>query len=453
MFLQYYGFHEQPFGFTPNPRYLFPSESCREAHASLLCGIANSVGFSILVADPGMGKTTLLFSMLEQLRDTARTAFVFNTQGTPRELLRYINHEFELPDCGDDPVKFHEQFKEFLLSQAREEKTVVLLLDEAQNLDETSLETIRLLSDFETPGKKLLQIVLAGQPQFAEKLSEPSLSQLSQRIAAVSRLARLSEDETSAYIAHHVSKAGYCGSDLFTPDARSWIADRAQGIPREINRLCFNGLSIACALQKRVVDVAILAEVEHDLDLRRISEAGSVAREEVLASPATQCAHEHPSRPDPMGSSTGRGSATTFSPVSTAARQARNAAVFPQSATRAIEGRRGESSVSYEHSNRVPGAETKTNWQHPARNSSFVPEKSLSRMVSTALKVMIATVIVIEIAVAIVLREGGAPATLQIIDRVRDQLRTLVNGQDSSSTTSFGAEWYKTMLFTPTIDR
>ncbi len=443
MFLQYYGFHEQPFGFTPNPRYLFPSESCREAHASLHYGIANQVGFSTLIADPGMGKTTLLFSILEQLRETARTAFVFNTQGTSRDLLRYINHEFELPDCGDDPVKFHEQFKEFLVTEARKDRPVLLLLDEAQNLDATSLETIRLLSDFETPGKKLLQIVLAGQPQFAEKLAESSLSQLFQRIATVSRLARLNPDETSAYIAHHLSKAGHCGHHLFTPDALTWIAEKAQGIPREINRLCFNGLSIGCALQKRAVDVAILTEVEHDLDLRT-SESGSRVRREAVASPATKWDYPRNHLADPVISTASRESAIAVASTSS---QLRGSSVSTQSRTPGSERRTRENSVFHQaaHPSATLTEEIETRSQRSAI-PSFVPEKAASSLVSTALKVTIAVVILIEIAVAIVLREGGAPATLQIIDRVREQFRTLVNDRNNSSTTSFGAETYRAVL-------
>ena len=444
MFLQYYGFHEQPFGFTPNPRYLFPSESCREAHASLHYGIANQVGFSALISDPGMGKTTLLFSLLEQLRETARTAFVFNTQGTARDLLRYINHEFELPDCGDDPVKFHEQFKEFLVTEAGKERPVVLLLDEAQNLDATSLETIRLLSDFETPGKKLLQIVLAGQPQFAEKLAESSLSQLFQRIATVSRLARLDRSETSAYVAHHLSKAGYCGNPLFTPAALTWIAEKAQGIPREIHRLCFNGLSIGCALQKRTVDVAILTEVEHDLDLRT-SESGIGVRREAVTSPPTTWDHGQNRFTDPIVSSS-RESAIA---VASTSPQPRDYSLSTQSRTPGNERRTRESSVFHQpvDANATLTAESKTKSQHSA-TPSFVPEKSVSSLISTALKVTIAVVILIEIGVAIVLREGGAPATLQIIDRVREQFRTLVNDRNNSSTTSFGAETHRAVLVT-----
>ncbi len=277
MFLNYYGFREQPFGFTPDPRFLFGSESCREAHASLLYAIENNVGFSALIAEPGMGKTTLLFDLLERLRETARTGFLFTTQDSSRDLLRYINLEFELPDCEGDSVRFHEQFKDFLLAEARGNRPVILLVDEAQNLDDQSLEAIRLLSDFEMPGKKLLHVLLAGQPQFAEKLSQQSLSQFFQRVATVTRLVKFTPEETTAYIEHHLRTAGYRGAPLFTSEALARIAEASDGIPRQINRICFNALSIACALRRRTVSVEVITEVESDLDLGTISTSSSPA--------------------------------------------------------------------------------------------------------------------------------------------------------------------------------
>jgi type II secretory pathway predicted ATPase ExeA len=441
MFLQYYGFHEQPFGFTPNPRYLFPSGSCREAHASVLYGIENNVGFSALIADPGMGKTTLLFSVLERLRGTARTAFVFTTQDSSRDLLRYINLEFDLPDCGDDPVRFHEQFKELLLAEARRDRPVILLLDEAQNLDEASLEAIRLLSDFETPGKKLLQVVLAGQPQFGEKLARPALSQLTQRITTVSRLAKLNPNETSAYITHHISKAGYCGNQLFTPDALAWIAEKAHGIPREINRLCFNGLSIGCALRKRTVDVAVLTEVEQDLDLCPVSEHRIATNRDAAASTSTRCSHDRGGFADAFVGPAHAGNESDSTVTVTAASRP-NHSLFSDMQWGPNSERRSRGRSAFHQPERVNTAReaAMTADSHSAADPQCVSEKSSSKLVSTALKLTIAAVILVEIAVAIVLMGGGAPATLQIIYRVREQFRTLVNDRNDSSTTSFRSQ-------------
>ena len=430
MFLQYYGFREQPFGFTPNPRFLFPSESCREAHASLLYAITNNVGFSTLIADPGMGKTTLLFCVLERLRDTARTAFVFTTQDSFRDLLRYINLEFDLPDCGDDPVRFQQQFKEFLVTEARGERPVILLLDEAQNLNDASLEAIRLLSDFETPGKKLLHILLAGQPQFAERLGQSGMSQLFQRVATVSRLAKLTHAETTAYVEHHLRAAGYRGDQLFTPDALAWIAEKADGIPRQINRLCFNGLSIGCALQKQAVDVDVLTEVEQDLDLKTMSDRGmhvtapdtGVPRHPLRRStdffPPT--AHHYPVRPYSAGKPSNGG--RVFH------RQNQDA----QAIACGQEGSR-ETGEAPARSNRANPIMAELPPISPLTPPNFFTEKP-SKLGSTALKITVAALVFIEIAVAIVLVKRGDPATLQIIDRVREELRTIVTDRSTSST-------------------
>ena len=154
-----------------------------------------------------------------------------------------------------------------LVEEARQGRRVVLVIDEAQNLNPTVLETIRLLTDFETPSRKLLQIVLAGQQQLEQKLAHPDLAQLRQRMSSVSRLAPLDQEEIDLYIAHRLRVAGHEGSPLFTAGARSLIAARSGGIPRVINNLCFSGLSIACAKRTPVVDEAIVREAAADLEL------------------------------------------------------------------------------------------------------------------------------------------------------------------------------------------
>jgi type II secretory pathway predicted ATPase ExeA len=416
MFLQYYGFREQPFGFTPNPRFLFPSESCREAHASLLYAITNNVGFSTLIADPGMGKTTLLFSVLERFRDTARTAFVFTTQDSFRDLLRYINLEFDLPDCGNDPVTFQQQFKEFLVAEAHRESPVILLLDEAQNLNDASLEAIRLLSDFETPGQKLLHIILAGQPQFAERLRQSGMSQLFQRMATVSRLAKLTHAETAAYVEHHLRTAGYRGDKLFTPDALAWIAEKADGIPRQINRLCFNGLSIGCGLQKQYVDLDILREVEQDLDLHAMSDSKTHVASQDFGMPRHPLRRRTDLCPPPGHQSVG--SYSTANPM-------KGSRVFHRPPREP-----DAASVRSNHANPVLEELPPISAITPP---NFIAEKP-SKLGSRALKITVAALVLIEIAAAIVLVERGDPATLQIIDRVREELRTIVTDRNTSTT-------------------
>ena len=173
MFLEFYGLHEQPFGVTPDPRFLYISSTHREALSSLYYGLETSRGFLTLIAPPGMGKTTLLFHLLERLRSTAHTAFLFQTQCDSRELFRYLLSDLGI-DAGDQNLaRMHEKLNEVLINDARAGKRFILVIDEAQNLEDSVLETVRLLSDFETPQAKLMQIVLAGQPQLADKLISP----------------------------------------------------------------------------------------------------------------------------------------------------------------------------------------------------------------------------------------------------------------------------------------
>lgn len=268
MFLDFFGLKEQPFGVTPDPRFLYLSPAHREGLASLYYGIEENRGFLALIARPGMGKTTLLFQLLDRFRTTARTAFVFQTQCTSREVLRFLLMEV---DCEthdhQDLVSMHEQFNRCLLREARAGRRVIIVIDEAQNLEPSVLETVRLLSDFETPKAKLLQIVLAGQPELADKLARPSLNQLRQRISLLSRLDPLPFNEVERYIEHRLRVAGYTGEAIFTPGARKVIHELSEGIPRSINNYCFNALSLACALRKTTIDADIMQEVANDFDL------------------------------------------------------------------------------------------------------------------------------------------------------------------------------------------
>jgi general secretion pathway protein A len=271
MFLEFYGLREQPFGVTPDPRFLYLSPAHREALASLYYGIESGRGFMALIAKPGMGKTTLLFQLLEKLRGNARTAFIFQTQCSSREFMRFLLAELGCETYQQDFVRMHDEFNRLLLQEARAGKRFVIVVDEAQNLEPSVLETIRLLSDFETPRAKLLQIILAGQPELADKLSRPTLSQLSQRISILTRLARLSLQESSSYMAHRLRVAGSRNDRLFTPEAEQLIWELSEGIPRLINNMCFNALSLGCALRATAIDVEVVKEVAKDVGLEELT--------------------------------------------------------------------------------------------------------------------------------------------------------------------------------------
>ncbi len=303
MFLDFFGLREQPFGVTPDPRYLYLGPGHREALASLYYGIEANRGFLSLIARPGMGKTTLLFHLLAKFDRTARTAFLFQTQCSSREFMRFLLAEIGIETDSQDFVRMHEQFNRCLVQEARAGKRFIVVIDEAQNLDPTVLETVRLLSDFETPQAKLLQIILVGQPGLADKLASPSLIQLRQRITSVSGLSPLSADEVGRLIEHRMKVAGYAGSQVFTPDALEVISQVSEGIPRQINNYCFHALSLACALRKKTVDAGMVHEVIRDLDISRF--VTDVASPRRMMSTSTESSD--PFSPVEELSETGRG--------------------------------------------------------------------------------------------------------------------------------------------------
>lgn len=266
MYLEAFGVREEPFGVTPDPRYTYAGASHREAFASLLHGIQSGRGFMALIAEPGMGKTTLLNELLEETHTYAETASLFQTQCTRQELLRYLLSDVGF-DPADDVVAMHEQFNQVLLSNYRAGKRFILIIDEAHNLSDETLESVRLLSDFETPRAKLLQIILAGQPQLGHKLSAPHQWQLRQRMSIVCHLRPLSPDEVLEYIETRLRVAGR-NDPLFTHDAVEAIALHSRGIPRIINNYCFNAMSLAYALDRQMIGADIIEEVAGDLDLQ-----------------------------------------------------------------------------------------------------------------------------------------------------------------------------------------
>ena len=168
---------------------------------------------------------------------------------------------------GRNGIEMREQLKDVLIKEARAGRRFVVVMDEAQNMSDDSLEMVRLLTNFETPRAKLMQIVLSGQPKLSNKLMSPLLEQLRQRISTFCQLEPLSAEQTAAYINHRLMRAGYAGSQLFTEDALKLLAGASRGIPRTINNLCFNALTLTCALRRKQVDVDIAAEVIADLRL------------------------------------------------------------------------------------------------------------------------------------------------------------------------------------------
>jgi general secretion pathway protein A len=269
MFEEFYKLAEQPFGVTPDPRYLYLSPTHSEAMASVMMGVLQNRGFTALIAHPGMGKTNLLFDLLEKIHISTRTVFLFQPLLSPQELIRSLLADLGIPDAGEDVAAMQLKLNEVLLRETASGKKVVIVIDEAQALSEEVLEVLRMLSNFETSREKLVHIVLAGQPQLADRLAAPSMIQFRQRISIVARLAPFDAAETRAYIEHRLRIAGHKGwRPIFTDHAYALIAKHAQGIPRNINNICFNAMSLGCALGQRSISHSLIYEVLRDLDLR-----------------------------------------------------------------------------------------------------------------------------------------------------------------------------------------
>jgi type II secretory pathway predicted ATPase ExeA len=276
-FLDHFGLNEQPFGVTPDPHFLFLGSKHRQALAALNYGTKSNRGFVALIAKPGMGKTSLLFQYLESQRDKARTAFVFQTDGNATDFMRYLLTDLNLDAVGKDLAEMRSMLNDVLIQEMNAGRRFILIIDEAQNFDEKVLESIRLLSNFETPWAKLMQIVMAGQTQLAECLGRTSMTQLRQRISLFIKLEPFTSEETEAYIGHRLKIAGYQGEHLFTAGALRKIAESSNGTPRMINNICFAAMSLAWMLKRNTIDRDTVTDVLDDLSPELITDRESLA--------------------------------------------------------------------------------------------------------------------------------------------------------------------------------
>ena len=266
MYTDYYGFSEHPFNITPDPRFLFLTPGHREALAALVYGIRERKGFVALIGEVGTGKTTLLNRLIDNLNEDVRTAFIFHTHQTFKELLKNILFELHLPIEDDDSFLLINRLNHYLIEKAVAGEIVALVIDEAQNLSEEVLEEIRLLSNLETRTTKLLQIVLCGQPELEAKLNATGLRQLRQRISIFRRIEPLGDTECWDYVDHRLRIVGGNASRLFTPAAMTLLATHSRKIPRIINVMCDNALLIGFAKGSKKIDEAIMLEVIRDMN-------------------------------------------------------------------------------------------------------------------------------------------------------------------------------------------
>lgn len=261
MYCEFFGFKENPFKITPDPRYMFLSQHHREAFAHLLYGIQQHSGFIEIIGEVGSGKTTILRALLNELDDQQyKTALIFNPCLSAQELLRSINREYGLPADNLSTAMLLDELNLFLLRENSAGRTVVLVVDEAQNLDPQVLEQIRLISNLETESDKLIQIVLAGQPELGNLLADHRLRQLSQRITVRYQLLPMNYEDTCAYITHRMELAGGWKAATFETGALKKIFRYSGGLPRLINVTCDRALLVGFTEESRNITSAMTAQ-------------------------------------------------------------------------------------------------------------------------------------------------------------------------------------------------
>lgn len=260
MYTSFFGFNENPFNLTPDPRYLFLSPHHKEALDHLLYGINERKGFIVITGGIGTGKTTLCRVLLNHLDPKTKSALMFNSFISDVELLKSVNQEFEIANSKDSASKkdYIDALNHFLMDTFREGGNAILLIDEAQNLSHQTLEQIRMLSNLETTKEKLIQIILVGQPELKEILGSPSLRQLNERIMVRHHLKPLDFRDIRSYVEHRIIVAGGKGTPRFTTGAFRQIYKYSGGNPRRINSLCDRALLIAYAKEKFLISKDII---------------------------------------------------------------------------------------------------------------------------------------------------------------------------------------------------
>jgi len=266
MYESFYGLSEPAFALTPDPRFLWPSETHEEGFATLYYGITRRKGFLLLTGEIGAGKTTLLRAALSQIPSNIETALVMNTaELSGLDLFKLIAAEFRLEGPFETKADYLIALNRFLLQRLEQSLNTVLIIDEAQNLADGLLEQVRLLSNLETNSEKLLQIVLTGQPELRDILAKPAMAPLRQRIALEHHVMPLRENEVEAYLEHRVRVAGGSYAKVFAPGAGRMFYDTCGGCPRLINLLADRVLLAGYAAQERPVSISLIESKAKEL--------------------------------------------------------------------------------------------------------------------------------------------------------------------------------------------
>ncbi|MDD4202656.1 MAG: AAA family ATPase [Candidatus Omnitrophica bacterium] len=267
MYKDFYELSEYPFNVTSDPSFLFLSDVHKEALSHLLYGINNKKGFITITGEVGAGKTTLCKALLNKLnKNEVKTAYIFNPSLSGKQLLEAILEDFGItPEKGNKIVLFR-QLNNFLLNELKLNHNVLLIIDEAQNMKKPLLEEIRMLSNLETEKEKLFQIILVGQPQLREKLTNPDLLQLKQRISVSFHLTPLTQNELPKYIAHRLTVAGSKKDIIFTNSCLDLIYKYTKGVPRTINLLCDRILLHGFVLNTWTIDIEMVQKSIEEIE-------------------------------------------------------------------------------------------------------------------------------------------------------------------------------------------
>jgi general secretion pathway protein A len=285
MYKEFFGLRANPFNVNPDPRFLFLTRHTEEALACLTYGIQSRKGFVLLTGEVGTGKTTLLNKLMEWLRvQQVATAFIFNSQMDVPQFLEYMMADFGIPCDSKSKSQILLKLYNWLLDRYRAGETAVLIVDEAQNLSDEVLEEIRLMTNLETFTEKLLQIVVVGQPELEQKLKQPNLRQLRQRLTLRAKTYPLTLEETKAYVSQRLRIAGSNGQQVFDPEALAAIHRYSAGIPRVVNLICEHCMVSAFVDHQKVIMSSVVEAVARDFELGDAPVSASLA----AASPATQ---------------------------------------------------------------------------------------------------------------------------------------------------------------------
>ncbi|MGA7080213.1 MAG: AAA family ATPase [Terriglobales bacterium] len=268
MYKEFFGLRANPFNVNPDPRYLFLTRHTEEALACLTYGIQSRKGFVLLTGEVGTGKTTLINKLMEWLRmQQVATAFIFNSRMDVPQFLDFMMADFGIPCDGHSKSQILQRLYNWLLDRYRAGETAVLVVDEAQNLTDEVLEEIRMLTNLETFTEKLMQIVLVGQPELEQRLKQPQLRQLRQRLTLRAKTHPLNLEETKSYVTQRLRIAGSNGEPIFEPDAVMALFRYSVGIPRIVNLLAEHCLVSAFVDQKKTVSADVVDSVARDFDL------------------------------------------------------------------------------------------------------------------------------------------------------------------------------------------